>query len=131
MRNSFSFVNVFILVLYLITSKTSSVFSKILLIFYFVSEKAITKGFPPIITSIPLLLFRVNFSKFLPKNLNWEITQLRFLKVLKHHFLTVFCHLVSALSKINSGYCCDSLVFILARDDNGMIIWCFHLNASF
>lgn len=42
------------------------------------SKKAITKGFPPITTSIPSLLFRVNFSKLLPKNLNWEITQLRF-----------------------------------------------------
>jgi len=78
MRNSFSFVNVFILVLYLIRSKTSSIFSKILLIFYFMSKKAITKVFPLIITSISLLLFRVNFSKSLPKNLNWETTQLRF-----------------------------------------------------
>jgi len=70
MRNSFSFVNVFILVLYLIRSKISTIFSKILLIFYIGSKMAIIEAFHPIITFIPPLLFRVIFSKFLPKNLN-------------------------------------------------------------
>lgn len=50
---------------------------------------------------------------------------------LKHNVLTVFCHLVSPVSKIDSGYCCSGLIFVLARDDNGLFIWCFHFNASF
>lgn len=50
---------------------------------------------------------------------------------LKHNVLTVFCHLVSPVSKIDSSYCCGGLVLVLARDDNGMFIWCFHLNATF
>lgn len=50
---------------------------------------------------------------------------------LKLNVLTVFCHLVSPVSKIDSGCCCGGLVFVLARDDNGMFIWCFHFNASF
>lgn len=50
---------------------------------------------------------------------------------LKHNILTVFCHLVSTISKIDSGYCCGGMVLVLARDDNGMFIWCFHFNASF
>jgi len=70
MRNSFSFVNVFIPVLYLIRSKTSSIFSKILFIFYFMSKKAITKVLLPFTASITPLIFRDIFSKSLPKNLN-------------------------------------------------------------
>lgn len=59
-------------------------------------------------------------------------TRLAWLQLfLKHNVLTVFCDLVSPVSKIDSGYCCGGLVFVLARDDNGMFIWCFHFNASF
>ena len=56
-------------------------------------KKAITKGFPPIITSIPLLLFRVNFSKSLPKKSQLGNHPIEILKGSKTPFLDHFLSL--------------------------------------
>lgn len=65
----------------------------------------------------------IKFPAIYPIKKGMSVNCLAWLQLfLKHNVLTVFCHLVSPVGKIDFGYCCSGLIFVLARDDNGMLI---------